>query len=216
MKILFLFAHPDDEAYGPAGTIAKLSKDHEVTVVSLCNGARPGNEQVSSSRTVAFEQSCKLLGADFKIYDQPDCSLEYTNTLSQIEMIINYIQPDVVYTHNISDIHRDHRLVAECCVVACRPKPESNVSSLYMSEMPASTAWSFGQIDPQFIPNVYEDITEFIDVKKTVLELYSTEIYNFPDARSVEAVEVLSKYRGYQSGFSNAEAFKLVFSKNRN
>ena len=27
-NILFVFAHPDDEAYGPAGTIAKLSKDN--------------------------------------------------------------------------------------------------------------------------------------------------------------------------------------------
>jgi len=45
MKILFIFAHPDDEAYGPAGTISKLAKDgNDVVVVSLCNGRRPGME----------------------------------------------------------------------------------------------------------------------------------------------------------------------------
>ena len=59
-KIFFLFAHPDDEAYGPAGTIAKLSKDNQVIVVSLCNGARPGYEHVADARSFAFIKSCDL------------------------------------------------------------------------------------------------------------------------------------------------------------
>ena len=215
MRILFVFAHPDDEAYGPAGTIAKLAKTNNVTVVSLCDGSRPGSEHVASSRTTAFRSSCELLGATPVIYDTPDCTLEYASTLKSVELLIEYHRPDVVYTHNISDIHKDHRLVAECCMVACRPKPTSTVSALYFSEMPASTAWSFGQLSPVFNPNTYIDVTEYSDIKKQVLGLYLTETYEFPDARSIEAVDVLSKYRGYQSGVTHAEAFQLVFAHDR-
>jgi hypothetical protein len=211
-KILFLFAHPDDEAYGPAGTIAKLSQENQVIVVSLCNGARPGNEHVADARASAFVKSCEMLGAEWKIYNTPDCALTYDDTLKTIELLVEYCKPDIIYTHNISDIHRDHRLVAECCIVASRPKPNSTVKELYFCEMPSSTAWSFGKFEPLFNPNVFKDITDFIEIKKQVLELYITETYKFPDARSVEAVEILSKYRGYQSGITHAEAFQLVFS----
>jgi len=213
MTILFIFAHPDDESYGPAGTIAKLANNHEVVVISLCNGARPGNEQVADLRTDAFIKACQLLGSKYEIYSTPDCALEYDSTLKTIETLINHYQPSIVYTHNISDIHRDHRLVAECCMVACRPKPNSPVNELYFCEMPSSTAWSFNQLTPNFEPNVYNDIGEYIDIKKQVMTLYSTEIYNFPDARSIEAMETLAKYRGYTIGFRYAEAFKLIFSK---
>ena len=213
MNILFVLAHPDDEAYGPAGTIAQLSKDNDVTVISLCNGARPGNEQVETSRTDAFVRSCNLLGAKWKIYSTPDCALTYDDTLKTIELLIDYHKPSIVYTHNISDIHRDHRLVAECSMVACRPKADSCVDKLYFCEMPASTPWTFGMIQPQFTPNEYRNVSDMIDLKKQVLELYTTETYKFPDARSVEATEVLAKYRGSQSGFEYAEAFQLVFSR---
>lgn len=211
MNVVFIFAHPDDEAYGPAGTISKLSDDNNVTVVSLCKGDRPGNEAVSVYRTEAFYLSCFLLGVKPIMLEGSDCKLEFHSTLKNIEDIIKDVNPDIVYTHNISDTHQDHRLVAEACLIACRPKPESSITELYMCEMPGSTDWSFGQIEPQFIPNTYVNVSHKMNIKQRVLNLYSTEIYEFPDARSVESMEVLAKSRGKQVGIRNAEAFKQVF-----
>lgn len=206
MNILFLIAHPDDEAYGPFGTIAKLAKEHTVTVFCLCNGERPGSEHVSADRVFAYKASCELLGADMRIQDNPDCSLEYRDTLANVEGIINYFRPDVVYTHSPTDLHNDHKIVAEAALVACRSKPGNTVKELYFFELP-----SFAQANA-FIPNVYKDITDYIDLKKQALALYKTEIYEFPDARSIEAVETLAKYRGYAAGVNYAEAFQLVFA----
>ena len=213
MNILFVFAHPDDEAYGPAGTIAKLSKDNNITVLSLCRGNRPGCEEVEMSRQVAFKKSCKLLGATPIILDYSDCFLEYNTIVKSIEHIIKQVNPTAVYTHNISDIHKDHRLVSEVCMVACRPKADSNIKSLYMCEMIASTDWTFGQFEPQFIPNVYIDVTNYIEEKQKSIELYLSELYTFPDARSIISMETLAKYRGKQVGVQFAESFKLIFSK---
>jgi LmbE family N-acetylglucosaminyl deacetylase len=213
MKVVFILAHPDDESFGPGGTIAKLSKEHDVQVFSLCNGARPGNEQVSNARVQSFYQACDLLGAKGTIYNVPDLTLTYPTAVSNVEGIINQMKPDVVYTHNISDVNMDHRIIAEACIVACRPKPTSSVTQLYFTEVPASTDWSFSKLQPTFEPNTYVDISEHISLKKQALSLYLTETYAYPDARSIEAMEIRAKFRGTQIGVNFAEAFQLVFSR---
>lgn len=213
MKILFILAHPDDESFGPGGTIARLAVDNDVHVFSLCNGARPGMEEVSKTRVRSFYKACELLGAKATIHNVPDLSLTYPGTVAKVENIIIQMKPDVVYTHNMSDVNMDHRIVAEACIVACRPKPSSTVKELYFTEVPASTDWSFSKVQPVFEPNTYVDITNFIELKKQALALYVTETYEYPDARSVEAMEARAKHRGSQVGYNYAEAFQLVFAR---
>lgn len=214
MNVLFLIAHPDDEAYGPFGTIKYLrNQGHSVTVFCLCNGARPGFENVSNHRHKTFIKNCEDLGVRWRIQDNPDLSLEYNDTVKNVEGIIAVYQPEAVYTHNISDINMDHRILAEATLVACRPKPQSFVNQLYFFEVPSSTDWTFSQVQPAFEPNTYVNITAYIEDKKTALSNYKTETYQYPDARSIEAMEVLAKHRGYQVGVKYAEALKLVFSR---
>lgn len=214
-KILFILAHPDDEAYGPYGTIVKSIRDgHPVSVYSLCNGARPGSEHVSRSRIDNFLENCRSAGADHKIFDKDDLTLELKETTNLINSIIEIEKPDIIYTHNISDLHLDHRIVAEACLVASRPKPGSSVKQIYFSEIPGSTDWTFNQIQPQFIPNTYVSLDDsIVELKNKAMSRYTTEIYDYPDARSTEAMYTLLKYRGYQSGVNYAEAFKLVFCR---
>jgi LmbE family N-acetylglucosaminyl deacetylase len=213
VNVLFLIAHPDDEAYGPYGTLAKASAEHNVTVCCLCDGRRPGSEEVADSRTGAFMENCKRLGAEWRMWSNPDLGLTYNDTVTQVIGIIEHFKPDIVYTHNISDLNNDHRMVAEAALVACRPKPASTVKELYFFEIPSSTDWTFSQVQPTFEPNVYVDVTDYMDDKKLAMQRYTTETYPFPDARSIEAMETLSKYRGYQVGVNNAEALKLVFKR---
>lgn len=214
MKALFVIAHPDDEAYGPYGTMARLVQEgHKVTLFCLCNGQRPGAESVSADRVFALKANCEQLDIEWKIWDNKDLSLELNDTAHLLTTLISNGQYDVVYTHNISDINHDHRVVADAAMIACRPKPNSSVKELYFFEVPSSTDWTFSQIKPVFEPTTYVDISDYIETKKLALSRYHTETYEFPDARSIEATTTLAKYRGYQAGLEYAEAFRLVFCR---
>jgi LmbE family N-acetylglucosaminyl deacetylase len=217
MKVLFLIAHPDDEAYGPYGTIITLvHQGHDVHVYCMCDGSRPGAEDVASARVDRFKFNCEIAGAEWKIWGNPDLTLEIKETTEFVTKLVADGNFDTVYTHNISDMNRDHRILAEAALVACRPKPSSTVQKLYFFEVPSSTDWTFHKIQPAFEPNEYVEICDnMIALKKGALSAYDTETYEFPDARSVEAMLTLAKYRGYQAGFHHAEAFQLVFSRCR-
>lgn len=210
-KILFVFAHPDDEAFGPAGTIAKLSKNNEVHVVIMCNGARPGSIHVTKSRQQSLALSCEQLGVSHCYsgrYD--DCTLTLPQAIDVLERAIILIRPEIIYTHNTSDVHQDHRVVGEAALIACRPKVGSPIKELYMCENVTSD-WGFGMTGNSFVPDTFVDITQQMDSKQQALSYYHSEIYDFPDARSVTGARVLAQKRGMQVGVEFAEAFKQVF-----
>jgi N-acetylglucosamine malate deacetylase 1 len=212
-KILFLFAHPDDEAFAAAGTIKRLTEEgNDVTVVSMCNGARPGAEHVATSRQLAFKKSCELLGATSVIHNNPDLTMSYTDIVNFAVSVVNEIKPDTVFTNAPGDINADHRHLAEGVLVACRPKPDSTVRRLYVCEVVGSSDWKFGTNADEFRPNTFIDISDYVDVKEAVIKLYNTEIYSYPDARSYEAALVRAADRGCTVGRKAAEAFQLVFN----
>lgn len=211
MKVAFIFAHLDDESYGPLGTIAShVKQGDEVFVVSMCKGNRPGAD-VQSERANTFTHICDMLGVESIIQEQNDTRMTRDETQFRVNRLINDLEPEVVYTHFNGDVHQDHKLLSDCVLIACRPKPESTVKQLLLCEIPASTEWAFGQYG-DFRPNVFNDVTTFIDLKQEALEMYETETYNYPDARSVESMKILAAQRGKQIGVSYAEAFQLVFS----
>ena len=215
MKIVFLLAHPDDEAYGPYGTMVKLVREgHDVHVFCMCNGNRPGAEDVGNARCDRFIFNCEVAGAKWKLWDNADLTLDIKTVSEFVTTLFDIEKPNAVYTHNISDMNRDHRILAEAALVACRPKPTSTVRELYFFEVPSSTDWTFSQVQPVFEPNTYIEIADdVVKLKEGALSAYDTETYEFPDARSVEAMLTLLKYRGYQVGYKNAEALKLVFKR---
>ncbi len=82
--------------------------------------------------------------------------------------------------------------------------------TVYAFEVPSSTDWGFGQLEPRFHPNVFVDIAATLEAKVDAMEAYESEARPFPHPRSPEALRALARLRGAASGLEAAEAFELV------
>ena len=94
-------------------------------------------------------------------------------------------------------------------MTACRPQPNFCVKEIYSFEILSSTEWQISGYLP-FTPNVFIDISDYIDVKKMALKAYEDEMHNPPHSRSIENSLRLSSIRGNEVGIDFAEAFTLI------
>jgi LmbE family N-acetylglucosaminyl deacetylase len=64
-----------------------------------------------------------------------------------------------------------------------------------------------------FVPNVFNDITPYIDRKLEIMKLFTTEQMEEPYPRALSTIRALARYRGSRIGVEYAEAFILLFEK---
>ena len=128
----------------------------------------------------------------------------------QISKIVNEFSPHIVFCP-YPDRHVDHRLVFDSLMVATRPiGVGKKIEIIAAYETLSETHWNAPHIEPNFTPNWIIDITENIEKKLKALRCYKSQISEFPNPRSIEAVEALAKFRGTQAGFGFGEGMHII------
>lgn len=216
MNILIFAPHPDDEVLGCGGTMAKRAAAGDaVYVFVVTRGVEP---LYKDSGIRIIQQQCreadKLLGAKDTIFlNFPAVMLETVPRYElngRISEVVQQIKPDEVYIPHRGDMQLDHKMIVDAAMVALRPKYKHVVKRIYAYETLSETGWDIPNTVNEFIPNVYEDITDTLPLKLQAMELFKSQLGTFPDARSVEALVSLAKFRGAMVNCSAAEAFSLV------
>lgn len=73
--IVGIFAHPDDEAFGPGGTLAKLAKENEVHII-CATSCESGQKSISDKKDLGkirkqeLLSSAKILGIKKSIFSR--------------------------------------------------------------------------------------------------------------------------------------------------
>jgi len=215
-KILIIAAHPDDEILGAGGTILKHIKNgDEINVLILGDGETSRDigadifKREKQARKIASILRFKSINLE-KLPDNRFDSLPLLDIVKKVEKIVNEVEPDIVYTHWRDDLNIDHCITFEAVLTACRPKPGFCVKEILSFEVPSSTEWQVKDASHVFCPNEYVDISDMIDTKLGLLQIYSDELCEYPHPRSVEGVKILAQYRGIEAGLRFAEAFFVV------
>ncbi len=122
-SVFAVFAHPDDEAFGPAGTLVLLSKTHNVYLICATAGDAGENhsnkkDDLGVIRKQELVDSSKLLGVKKVFFlDYKDGSLNqnmYHELADKIKAIVNKYKPELLITYEPRGVsgHIDHMAIS--------------------------------------------------------------------------------------------------------
>lgn len=222
MNVLVFAPHPDDEVLGCGGTIARHVSEGDTVFVCIVTRGKPPVynhskeilENTPHDLVDEIEAAHNVLGVKKTFFLQfPAVMLETVPRYelnNAISKLISDLTPDVIYMPYFGDMQKDHMITSEAVMVAVRPKGNRTVQYVYSYETLSETEWNIPHAANDFIPNTFVDIGEYLIKKKEAMECYKSQLTEFPNPRSLEAMEALAKYRGSTMGAEAAEAFMLI------
>jgi LmbE family N-acetylglucosaminyl deacetylase len=220
MKVLVISVHPDDETLGCGGTLLKHVENGDETYWMNITKA---DESIGFSREVINERKNQVdivskMYSFKKVFNLGFLTtrlhqVDFNELISSISSVINEIQPDIVYMNNRTDVHTDHQIAAKAIISCTKSFRYPFIKKILMYECISETEMSPPFIENVFIPNVYSDVTKYLDKKLEVMKVYKSEVQEVPLPRSIENIKALATYRGATCGYNFAEAFMLVREK---
>ncbi|MBO6255171.1 MAG: PIG-L family deacetylase [Bacteroidaceae bacterium] len=219
-KILVIAPHADDEILGCGATMAKAYANGNEVYVLVCTNASVGAPELFSEDLIKQIRreaiaAHKLLGVKetfFLEFPAPVLDQYPRYKMSnEISAIIKRVGVDTVYIPHRGDCHKDHAIIHECAMVACRPLANCTVKHVYAYETLSETEWGEPVAADFFVPVKYNTFSvEEFQRKLDAMSSFKSQLYPFPASRSLEAIEALAKYRGCMVSSERAEAFEVL------
>lgn len=221
-KVLVVAVHGDDETLGCGGTLLKHKAQGDEIHWLLLTGPtenHPFNfsKDVIEKRNETIEKVGKMYGFDSVNYlALPTIfvhAVEFGEIVHKVSSVITKIQPNIIYLMSNNDVHSDHRVAFDAVYSCTKSFRYPFVEKIYMMETLSETEFAPAIAAKTFVPNVFVDITPYMERKLEIMSLYKTEIMPEPYPRSLSSIEALARYRGSRAGVKYAEAFQLLYEK---
>ncbi len=221
-KVLCIAVHADDETLGCGGTILKHKAQGDEIHWLLLTGPtenHPCNftQEHIDARAERVNRVATAYGYDSLEYlafpTQLLHTLDLRDIIQKISEVIKRIQPNILYTMFANDVHSDHRVAFDAVYSCTKSFRYPFIEKIYMMETLSETEFALATPANTFLPNVYVDITDFMDRKLEIMQMYPTEVMKEPYPRSLSSINALARVRGSRAGVVYAEAFQLLYEK---
>ena len=221
-RVLVVAPHADDESLGCGGTLLKhlVAGDelHWLLVTCMSSGTGFTKEAIAAraeeikkvGKIYSFASVIELMFPPSRLKELPGKDL-----IGQIGQTIRDIKPEVVYTVFRNDAHSDHEAVFDAVMASTKSFRYPFIQRVLAYETISETDFGLKPEDGGFRPNVYVNIEDFLEEKLNILDVFKSEMGQFPFPRSREGLEALAKVRGVQCGCKAAEAFMLIKEINK-
>ena len=207
MKILAIGAHLDDIELSCGGFLAKASfLGHDINMLVLSDSSYKNYDGkiLRTKKQALFEgknAAKKLKVKKLKILNLQTKKITFDyKTVEAIEKEINIFKPDLILSHWPYDNHQDHMNTALSTLAAVRYY--HNV--LIFEPFPPSN-----QTIEVFKPQLFADITEFIDQKIAAIKEHRSQYQKY-GSRWVDDIYARASFRGAEIGYKYAESFQVV------
>jgi len=196
-RVLAIGAHPDDIEIAAGAALAKmLDAGYFISGIVMTRGEKGGD---SDTRPIEAWRSAQFLGLDNVLvlnFSDAYLSKDVVNITNQIEEMITKVQPDIIFTHSIHDIHQDHQTVYEATLRAAR----HSRTTILCYESPSATQ--------DFHPTYFIDVGKYVDVKIESIRQHwgqRKKPYTKP-----EVIRGRLAFRGAQAKCDFAEGFEVA------
>jgi two-component system, NtrC family, response regulator HydG len=194
-SVLAIGAHPDDVEIGAGGALlAHRRMGDAVSILTLCRGARGGSQDARAGES---RRAAEILGATLYLDDLQDTKIsEGDPTIGVIGEVVAKVEPTIVYTHSLHDVHQDHRNTHRATLVAVR-----GVGRVYCFQSPSATV--------DFRPTRFVTVDDHLERKIAVLEEFASQM----EIRSYLEPDLIASTARYWSRFGDgryAEAFEVI------
>ena len=221
-KVLFVAVHADDETLGCGGTILKHKAKGDEIHWLLMTGPTENHPYHFTpehivERANRVEQVANAYGFDGLHYlglpTQLLHEFDLREIIQQVDAVLNEVKPNIIYMMNSTDVHSDHRVAFDAVYACTKSFRKPFIEQILMLETLSETEFALATQAKSFIPNVYVDISPYIDRKLEIMQLYPTEIMQEPYPRSLSSIKALARVRGSRAGVMYAEAFQLLYER---
>ena len=216
-KVLIVAVHPDDETLGCGGTLLKHKAHGDsihwmiATDVKESEGFKKElvtsrNDEIAKVSEMYNFDSIHKLGLSTMRVDEYSMS----ELIGPISKIISDVRPSIIYLPFKGDVHSDHRKIFEAAYACTKSFRYPFVKKIYMLETLSETEFAPSTKEDSFIPNVFVDISGYMDKKLEIMKVFDSEIAEHPFPRSIRNLKALATLRGATAGCEYAESFVLL------
>ncbi|WP_186580881.1 bacillithiol biosynthesis deacetylase BshB2 [Aquibacillus kalidii] len=203
--VVLIYPHPDDEAFGASGTIAKF-RNEGVPVTYLCGtlgemGRNMGNPTFANRETLPeirkkeLIDACNVLDVDLHMLGYRDKTLEFESRqeiAEHLKGILEEIKPSLVITHHPEQaVHPDHNALGAAAVEAVRLIDESERPKLWVQAISQNHVEVLGD------PDIVLDITPFFKTKMDTILAHRSQAQGVLGSMDKEKVDMeeIAKHR---------------------
>jgi LmbE family N-acetylglucosaminyl deacetylase len=204
MNVLAVGAHYDDIELGCSGTLIKhVQNGDTVAMVVITDSAykNPIGDTIRDAEVARMEglKAAEIIGATLICLEYKTFEVPFDDILGKL--ILKYIERleiDIIYSHWIYDLHRDHQNAGRSTLMAGRHVPRF---LMYRS--------NYYDTEQQFNGKFYSDITDVIDQKFEVIKAHKSELKRVR-YKWLEFYTKLHENDGQKIGVEYAECFEVV------
>jgi len=217
-KVLVVSAHADDEILGAGGSLVRHRDQgdevHWLLVTNLFEELGFSKERIAN-RQEEVKAIASALNMKVHMLNYRTMTLTGNDLISmvpEISKIFTETQPELIYVLNRSDAHSDHRVLFDAVMACTKSFRYPFIREVLMYECLSETEFAPALPEKTFIPTCYVDISEQMEEKLALMEIYETELGEHPFPRSKRNIKALATYRGASCGVEYAEAFQILKS----
>ena len=220
-KVLVVATHPDDETLGCGGTILKHKAVGDAVHWLIVTSIKEENgfaASVVEARRQEIEVVSSTYGFDgVSDLDFPTMQLDtipFSRLIGSILDVFREVEPDIVYLPFKGDVHTDHQVAFRAAYSCTKTFRCPSIKKIIMMETLSETEFAPNTKEDSFIPNMFVDVTDFIDRKIEIMNIYKNEIGLHPFPRSERNIRALATFRGATAGCEYTESFMILKETN--